>query len=236
MILHELVPFTLAQTIPLALGTGFWIAFYFILVRNAMRTKFVEMPVFAACGNIAWEFLWGYVFTTAGGLIISWSYKAAFLLDIVIFYHVVRYGARFATNALVARYWRELTVLGMLAWGATLYFMAAQVPMGMTSDPSIKEIPGAAFGLDTNMGSNSAYILTFAISALYVLQFINMQDISKLSYAIVWCKLFGNIGYTVFLFMLTPDNLFLLTLGVVAFVFDLVYAYIFAQRRRTLLV
>jgi hypothetical protein len=203
------------ELVMLVLGAFFWLWYYVILVRNSFKEKFVEMPVAAACGNIAWELTWGFVFKTEMGMLITYSYRAAFILDIFIFYHLLRYMGKYQTTPFARKNFAALCIGSFLAYTALLYFFQVQ-------------------GYDTPTGSNSAYMLNIIISWLYVLQFYREDMIAKMSYTIAWCKLLGNMAYSAFIFSYFPNNYFCQILCVGCFVFDLIYLYLFIQRRKSL--
>jgi hypothetical protein len=48
-------------------GFLLWGVAYAILVVRIPRHRFVEIPFFAVCGNVTWEFLWGFVFEGSPG-------------------------------------------------------------------------------------------------------------------------------------------------------------------------
>ena len=37
-----------------------WVLAYAIYIRNIITLKYVEMPVFAGCCDVAWEFVWSF--------------------------------------------------------------------------------------------------------------------------------------------------------------------------------
>ena len=42
-------------------GCLLWVVAYAIYIRNIIRLKYVEMPVFAGCCDVAWEFVWSFL-------------------------------------------------------------------------------------------------------------------------------------------------------------------------------
>ena len=42
-------------------GSFLWVIAYVIYIRNILRYKYVEMPVFAGCCDVAWEFVWSFL-------------------------------------------------------------------------------------------------------------------------------------------------------------------------------
>src|SRR5258708_37092716 len=89
--LLNLRDYTTWQLVFYATGAYLCVVAYIIYIRNGFKYGIVEMPAFAACGNIGWELVWALVFTTDLGALCVYAHKAWFLLDLVIFYLVVKY-------------------------------------------------------------------------------------------------------------------------------------------------
>ncbi|EQA35812.1 putative membrane protein [Leptospira inadai serovar Lyme str. 10] len=196
--------YTLTENILLLLGVVFWAYMYLVLVIAPFKSHFVEMPVFIACGNIIWEFLWGFVIQEPMGAILLWGYRLAFVLDVVIFYHVIRYGKKQLSFPISDIGYRFLLAFLVISWGTLIYAFHKG-------------------GYDLFTGSNSAYILNLFISGLYPLLFIRMKNPSLFSYPVSWAKLVGNAFFTVFLFLYFPMEYFVLILGVLCFIADSFY-------------
>lgn len=196
--------YTPVENLLLFLGVAFWAYMYLELAIAPFKTHFVEMPVFIACGNIIWEFLWGFVITEPMGAVLLWGYRLAFLLDIVIFSHVIRYGKKQISIPMSDTAYRILLAFLVVSWGVLIYTFHAG-------------------GYDLFTGSNSAYILNLFISGLYPLLFFKMKDPALFSYPVSWAKLVGNGFFTIFLFLYFPKEYFVLTLGVLCFIADSYY-------------
>ena len=79
-------------------GCLLWVVVYVIYIINGKKYKFIEMPVFAASGNIGWEFTWSWLHRTDMGLLLVWTYRAWFFLDVFIFSDVLRHGRKQVTT------------------------------------------------------------------------------------------------------------------------------------------
>src|SRR5438105_1284292 len=75
-------------------GCYLWVIVYGIYVKDIRKHRFIEMPVFAACGNIGWEFVWGFLACTDMGPVLQWCYRIWFVFDLFIFASVLRYGGQ----------------------------------------------------------------------------------------------------------------------------------------------
>src|SRR5213075_1864519 len=72
MPLLDLTRYTAIEHAFFGLGCLCWVVAYIILCVRIRKLKFVEMPVFAACGNMAWEAVWSLVLTTDMGRFFEW--------------------------------------------------------------------------------------------------------------------------------------------------------------------
>ena len=104
----NLSDYTVPQLAFYATGAYLWVIAYAIYVRNGFKFGVVEMPAFAACSNLGWEANWALVFTTDLGALCVWAHKAWFLLDLVIFYLVLRFAHKQTDIPLLKRYWIPL--------------------------------------------------------------------------------------------------------------------------------
>ncbi|MBM9500175.1 hypothetical protein JWG44_07925 [Leptospira sp. 201903071] len=196
----------------LFVGVIFWAYVYYALIADSNRKQFIEMPVFIACGNIVWEFLWGFVIQEDMGIVLNWGYKIAFILDIFIFINVIRFGQKQFKIPISILEYRILLFVLLISWGALIYTYYIN-------------------RYDLFTGSNSAYILNLFISGMYPVLFLSMGNSKLFSYPIAWCKFLGTVFFTVFLFLYFPKEYFVLCLGVLVFIADAYYVYIFSKRR-----
>lgn len=194
------------------IGCFMWVIVYILYVRHIFRHKMIGMPVFAAASNFGWEFVWGFVqpYTDMGTLFL-WGYRAWFLIDIIIFYGLIRHGAGQVSIPSVKKYFQPLIVFTAVCWALLYYFFKIQ-------------------GFDTPIGANSAYIAQILISILYLLLILRHHKLVWSSYAITWLRSLGTGFISVFMVMQYPDNYFLLTLCALSAVIDGVYIVVFHRR------
>jgi hypothetical protein len=186
------------------LGTLFWIVAYFIIIRNAFRNKYVEMPAVAGAANIAWEFSWGFLLHTDLGLVFVWGLRAWFLMDVLILYSLLKWGARQYSQPVFVRNFRLITVLQVLVWIPAFVFFYRE-------------------GYDTSMGATSAYVICVPMAVLYVTSFVSSHCKSLYSGWVAWLKWLGNTFMGAYVFMHYPDMHFLQLMAVVVFVFNIWY-------------
>jgi hypothetical protein len=200
----NLCDYTLSEVILIFLGTVFWIVAYFIIVRNAFRNKYVEMPAVAGAANVAWEFTWAFVLHTDLGLIFVWGLRAWFFIDVLILYSLLRWGAKQYHQPILIRNFRLITILQILIWIPAFVFFYQE-------------------GYDTSMGATSAYVICVPMAVLYVTSFLSSHY--KLLYSpwVAWLKWLGNSFMAVYVLIRYPDLHFLHMMAFVVFVFNIWY-------------
>ena len=164
----------------IAVGTIFWIVVYIIIIRNSFKRQFVEMPIMAGLANIAWEFNWSFLVTTDLGSVFVWGLRAWFILDVVIFVQLLRYGGKqFLALPLVQGH-RWMSALSLPCWVLAFYWFYQE-------------------GFDTPMGATSAILITVLMAGLYITLNLTRRTTRELSYTVAWCKAFGNLFMVIFL-------------------------------------
>ena len=202
--------YTPAQLAVVAVGTSLWGIAYFAIIRNGFRKQFIEMPALVACGNIAWEFVWGFIYHPNMGPLVVRLYQMCFLLDTLIFFNLLRYGHRQMDIPELRRVWKPLCVVVLLAWVGGCYFFRMPLPDRPT-------------GYDDVLGATSAYILQVIISTQYITLFLRVRDRSLFSVTGTWARRLGTAIITVGMFMIYPENRFLQFTGVVCVILDTVF-------------
>jgi hypothetical protein len=192
--LFNLVDYTPTEHALFALGCLCWVAAYVVLCVRIRRLKFVEMPVFAACGNMAWEAVWSLLLVTDMGRFFEWCYFAWFFLDLFIFGHIVWYGHKQLDTPTLARHFKPLALAGTLFMGVLYYTFVRQ-------------------GLDTGMGARTGYLAQLPISLLYFGLLYDGRRRELLSAPIAWLRTIGTGLVCAFMFLRYPTDLFLLTLA-----------------------
>ena len=134
--------YTVPQLVFYLGGFALWGLAYGFVVWAAIRRQFVEVPAIAVCGNVTWEFLWGFVWTQDMGRLLQFMYMAGCLLDIGILFYLFRYGHKQLTSPAVEKIFRPALVAALLGFAAFWYFFKTT-------------------GYDLPLGSNSAYLINF---------------------------------------------------------------------------
>jgi hypothetical protein len=202
-----------AQILLYAGGFLAWTPAYVAIIYRAIKRRQLEMPVVAAIGNITWELLWGFFYKQNMGWGLDIIYKGAFIIDVLIFWAVIRFGAQQIRNAEVRRYFPLLVaalVVGWLAFYAGLKDTHYELPLG----------------------SVGAYIDNVEMSALYLWLGLTLVDPRRLSPVGAWSKGIGTVMVTVFVFLAYPDNSFVKTLAIMVGVMDVAYIAVLTSRLR----
>jgi hypothetical protein len=211
--LLNLKDYTLLELIFFGSGCVLWIVAYAFTIKNIVREKFIEIPLIAVCGNIAWEFLWSWVFVNNMGSLFVWGYRTWFFLDCFITYSLFRYGYKQITNPSLRSWAKPIIVFTSICWLFIFYFY-------------IKNYDAPLSG----MGIYSGIMLNVVMSALYISLYFNLNNRSLFSAPIAWSKGVGTLLISVFSFLHFTDG-FLLSLCVINAVLDGVYIYIVLAKK-----
>ncbi len=185
-----------------------WVVAYVAIVRNAWRNRFLEIPAGAVVANVAWEFVWGFLFPNELGRFFSWGYRIWFFFDLAIVWCLFKWGAKQADTPELAALFRPACAFGIAAWAVGVYFF----------------VHG---GYDTGYGAVSGYILNTMMSALYCVIILRHGRLYDFSLVVAWSKMLGTALLTVFNFVVKPDYHYLLSLCLATLVLDLVYIALF---------
>jgi hypothetical protein len=191
-----------------AVGCFGWVVAYVAIVRNALRNHFLEIPAGAVVANIAWEFVWGFLYPNELGRFFSWGYRVWFVFDLAIVYLLFRFGTRQVELPELKAVFRPACVFGIAAWAIGIYFFVGE-------------------GYDTGYGAISGYVLNTMMSALYVVLILRHGHLQEFSLVVAWSKMLGTALLTVFNFIVQPGNPYLLLLCLLTLALDLLYIGLF---------
>jgi len=185
-----------------------WVVAYVAIVKNALRNRFLEIPAGAVVANIAWEFVWGFLYPNELGRFFSWGYRVWFFFDLAIVYLLFRWGDKQTALSELKASFRPACVFGIAAWAIGIYFFVGE-------------------GYDTGYGAISGYILNTMMSALYVVIILRHGELYEFSLLVGWSKMLGTALLTVFNFIVQSGNPYLLLLCLLTLVLDLLYIGLF---------
>jgi len=200
-------------------GAFMWVIAYVIYIRNILKYKYVEMPVFAGCCDVAWECVWRFFAVNNMGMLFQAANYVWFFLDagFIFTYGVLFFGAKqFTLPQLQKRSFYLPMCLGIaFAAGAVTWFLHHQ-------------------NLDNGVGGRSAYLIQLSISFLYIPLMLRQTSLAHFSFTANWTRALGSALVVVFFVIHYPSDYFLITIGVTAAVTDTVFLYLFKQREREL--
>jgi len=196
----------------------FWTIVYIDGIRVGMRDKSYAMPIWALGLNIAWEFLHFVLGYQAAG----WAAQVVingvwFLLDIGLVYTYFRYGRKYFPESLKPSLF--------YAWGILVLVVTFVVQ--------------AAFILEFNLvmaATYAAYLQNLLMSVLFIAMLVGRGSSEGQSMLIAVCKLLGSLAPTISIGILgspmfNGSNTFVLIIGILMAVFDLLYIWMLAKRK-----
>jgi hypothetical protein len=189
----------------------FWSIAYALIIRQAHRDKNYGMPFAAMCFNIAWEFVYAFIFPQpAPQLYINVLW---FVLDGIMLYQFLRFGRYVVAGTLFERYFYPLVV-------AALTLSVAFVWTGYLEFNDI-------------YGRFTAYPANMVMSALFIAMLIRRNDVSGQSMYIAIFKLLGTGSSALAVFLILNYAPFLKFCYVGILALDIVYCIaLYAQFRR----
>jgi hypothetical protein len=201
------------------MGCVLWVVAYAIYIRNIFKFKYVEMPVFAGCCDVAREFVWSFLATNNMGMLFQAANYVWFFLDasIIFTYGVLFFGWKQLTIPQLQprRIYVPMCLFVVLMAGMGTYFLHAQ-------------------GLENAVGGRAAYLIQLSISFLYVPLMLRQTTLEHFSFTANWTRAVGSALVVVFFFIHYPSDYFLLTIGTAAAIVDGCFIYLFLQKRRQL--
>jgi hypothetical protein len=210
---HSFDQYNTYQIITLTVGMLVWTYLYLYLAYRGLKTKFVQMPLLLACGNIAWEFLWGFVFQSQYQLGVLIGMGSAFLIDCTIFYGILRYMKPYTKVKFYANNLKPLAAFGVVLWLITWYTFKQS-------------------GMDTDAGGASGNLLNALIAVFWVNQVFTIKDINLLSVRLGWAKLLADIPIALFMMSVFPEQIFAYSITWISVLFDVVYIYLYYERKK----
>ncbi len=210
--------YTTVELLLFAGGCYLWVVVYMLYIRSIVKQRFIEAPIFAVCGNIGWEFAWSFPLTTDMGPLLVWCYRIWFFFDLFIFWGVLTYGWKQVRTEAFHAYLKPMLLAIAVFHAAAFYTMAIS-------------------GLDTSIGANSAFMLNFALSMLYVFVLFQQRalgNLGQVSLLIAWLKMLGTGTNTVFMNIhpAYADNAFLHLMSIATTSVDCLYIYLVWSLKR----
>lgn len=206
--------YTNPELVLFGVGAIFWVLCYAIVIKDILKYKFVGISAGVIGANIAWEFLWAFVFKQDMGMILQIGYYAWFFADVFIVYSTFKYGYKQVGEKLHSRF-NLLFGFSIGAWLVVLYFFIHD-------------------GYDNSIGANTAYAIQLVISITCLIMLINNLKEKGISYWAAWCRMLGSLLCGIMCIMHWPENHWILSMVVIYMMID-VYYIILATKNRIML-
>ncbi len=204
--------YNLYQIITLTSGMLIWTYLYVYLAWRGMKIKFIQMPVILACGNVVWEFLWGFVFQSQYKFWVMVGVGSAFFIDCTIFYGIMKYTAGYIKIPFYSKNLKWLCLIGIGLWVVVWWSFRAQ-------------------GMDTDGGGTSGNLLNALIALFWIDQVFRIKDINLMSVRLGWVKVLADIPIALFMMSVFPDKYFAYLITWISVLFDIVYIWLYYQRK-----
>jgi hypothetical protein len=190
-----------------------WTIVYLAIIYRGFKDRTYGMPFFALALNLTWEFLYSFLF---GGdaslqLVINVIW---FAFDLVILYTYFRYGRSEFPASVDPKWFVPWSILALVVGFVTQYFTALEFP----------GLPGAMY---------SAFVINLVMSILFIGMLVRRTGVEGQSMGVAVFKWLGTAAPTL-LFYLVSGSKLVLALGVLVFVFDLIYIGMLVQGFRDL--
>ncbi len=187
-----------------------WTIVYIESVRLGFKHKTYAMPFWALALNIAWETvhsIWGYKIE---GITIQVVFNAVWcLFDVGILYTYFKYGRKYFPDFLSKKIFILWSIVVIFVSYLLQYFFVAE------------------FGL-VKGGSYSAFLQNLIMSIMFIAMYIQRRGNQGQSLTIAISKFIGTVTPTILVGIVGlpafgKPNLFILIIGILIAVFDLIY-------------
>jgi len=173
-----------------------WVPAYILIIKHGLKEKTYGMPLIALCGNITWEFLYSTgVFPACS---VTWAdcpmwlmrggNAAAFTLDIVILYTILRYGRSKFTQPLMVKYFYPIVAFGLLTAAGLIYSVETDF---FRPNPGV---PGYGDFMELGLfsGVYTGYALALEMGLLFIAMFYARKGLEGQSFYIALGMAVGN--------------------------------------------
>lgn len=198
--------YSVTELILFGIGAFFWILCYVFTIRNIIKYKYVSISAGVIGANIAWEFLWAFIFKQDMGMALQIGYIGWFILDVFIVYSTFKYGYK-QVNDNIKPHFNLLFAFSIIGWLTVLYTF-------------IKD------GYDNPIGANSAYAIQLVISITCLIMLLNNLKEKGISYWAAWFRMLGSLFCGIMCIIHWPENHWILAMVVVYMFIDIYYLMI----------
>jgi len=196
-----------------------WTIVYIDSIRIGIKDKSYAMPLWALGLNIAWEFLYFTLGYKTAGLVGQVVINGVwFLLDIGLVYTFFRYGRRYFP--------RRLKTNWFYGWGILVLVVTFVVQYAFLLE--FEGMMAAAY---------SAFLQNLLMSVLFIAMLVKRGSSEGQTMLIAVSKFVGSLAPTISIGILgsapySEPNTFVLMIGILMVIFDLVYIWMLAAIRQ----
>jgi len=203
---------TLLDILTLTSGIS-WTIVYLAIIYRGFKDKTCGMPFFALALNLTWEFIYSFLFggSVSLQLVINIIW---FFFDVVILCTYFRYGRKEFPETVDQKWFVPWSVLAIAVGFVAQYFTALEFP----------GLPGAMY---------SAFVINLVMSILFISTLVHRNSVEGQSMGIAVFKWLGTAAPTILFYLVSGSNL-VLALGIMVFVFDVIYMGMLHQKFRSL--
>ena len=187
-----------------------WTIVYIESIRLGFKHKTYAMPFWALALNIAWETVHSILGYKIEGITIQVIFNAVWcLFDVGILYTYFKYGQKYFPDFLPKKIFFLWSIIVIFVSYLLQYFFVAE------------------FGL-VKGGSYSAFLQNLIMSIMFIAMYIQRRGSEGQSLTIAINKLIGTVTPTILVGIVGlpafgKPNLFILVVGVLIAIFDLIY-------------
>jgi len=190
-----------------------WTLVYLAIIYRGFKDKTCGMPFFALALNIAWDFIFSFLF--GGGFSLQHAINIVwFTFDVVILYTYFRYGRKEFPQSVAPKWFVPWSVLVLAVGFVTQYFAALE----------LEGLWGATY---------SAFVINLVMSVLFIGMLVRRDSVEGQSMGVAVFKWLGTMAPTILFYRVMGSDL-VLVLGCVIFVFDVIYIGLLYQKFRNL--
>lgn len=210
----DLCKYPLPQLITAGLGELLWAIVYILVIRDAIRNKYVQIPGGIVAVNLAWEFLAGFVYPPLAGKLMSLGFQLWFGMDLIIFALTLRYGHRQLPPGESIRYYKTIIVS---------IFATALLLMYLYFDQGSLE----------QHYSIAAYLINLFMSAYFLLNLIQLKVWKFMSETVGRLKMLGTAITTISVLISKDPLEVVVAMGFVVLALDILYIVVLRKEKRT---
>jgi hypothetical protein len=196
-----------------------WTIVYIDCIRLGFKQKTYAMPFWALSLNIAWETVHAILGYKEEGMSVQILFNAVWcIFDVGILYTYFKYGQKYFPEYLSKKFFFFWSIIALITSYIIQYFFVVE------------------FGL-VKGGSYSAFLQNLAMSILFIVMYIQRRGDEGQSINIAINKFIGTLTVTILVGVVGlkgfgSPNLFILVVGILVAIFDLLYIAILLRKKR----